>query len=386
MHVCFLFHRKFPQNNSTAMNEYSRKLAANGIDVSVVCAREEADRPLRETVDGVDVYRIPSDTSSSVGLEPTRFAYKGLKEVQRLCEDGTVDVLHMIAFPNLGLVLDSVPWLDAPPTTVADIRGTAISNAAFEYVSRLIINVQDRLVDHTIALHEDVAEKVLSNPETATIVPLGASFDRFEPGTNPELRASWGVDDDDVVFGYTGNVHRSRRLTRLVDAFEGLEEPYRSRAKLVIVGDGPDFGALESYVEEADTDAVTLTGGVPFDDMPAYLKAFDIGLAYIPDRPQYRDQPPLKTVEFLASGLPVIGTDTPGNKTFLQDGENARLVPDSVPAYRSAVESVLDERAVFARFGRNARDSVREYSYETIVSDVLVPLYRQLIDGPHSNH
>ena len=383
MHVCFLFHREYPQHYSTAMNEYTTKLVDAGVDVTVIAGRTDPETPRRGTVDGVAVRRIDTDVSTSVSIEPTRFAYRGLRVLDEVCDEREVDVLHMLGFPNLGAVLRPVPWLDSPPVTVMDVRGTAVRNELFDAISRIGLRIQRRLVDHTVVLHRRVAENVFGDTDGLSILPLGADLDRFTPGTCPERRAEWGFEDDHLVVGYTGSIHSPRRLPRLVEAFAAVHETH-PHVRLAIVGDGND---RERIAETADSlgvaDAVALPGAVPFSEVPDCLRAFDVGFSYIPDRPQYRDQPPLKTVEFLAAGLPVLATDTPGNREFVTDGENGRLVRDDVDAYEHALRSFVEADDDRARLADAARESVRQYDYGRIVEDELLPIYERLVSSHH---
>lgn len=378
MHVCFLLHHSYPADTSTATNEYTRHLAANGIDVTVIAGRESPETPAHEEVNGVAVHRIETDLSTSVSPEPTIFGYRALRLLDRLSSTTDIDVLHLRGFPNLGLVLRPLPWLAAPDTVVSDIRGTAVSNAFFEALSRWGIRFQDHLVDETVVVDERVAQHIFPSDRRVSILPLGADLQRFNPSGPTADRSEWGYSPTDTVVGYTGNLHTSRELSDLIDAFADAHER-ESALKLVVVGDGPDRTTLEQRVETRHvTDAVTFTGTVPFEDVPQYVRAFDIGAAFIPDKPQYRNQPPLKTVEYLATGLPVAATNTPGNRRFVTHDENATVTAPNADAYADALVELATDKEYRDRLSERARDSVAEYDYERIVTDRLIPLYERV--------
>jgi glycosyltransferase involved in cell wall biosynthesis len=109
------------------------------------------------------------------------------------------------------------------------------------------------------------------------------------------------------------------------------------------------------------------------------LQAADIGLAYVADRAQYRNQPPLKTVEYLASGLPVVATDTPGNRRFVEHRRNGLLVQDSVQALASGIACLMEDQALRLDMGRIARKSVDRFSYDHIVKEQLLPFYERCL-------
>lgn len=73
-------------------------------------------------------------------------------------------------------------------------------------------------------------------------------------------------------------------------------------------------------------------GRRPFNELPAYLNAMDVGLVPYVDSDFNRASFPLKTLEYLAAGLPVVSTGLPSTKWL-----NSDLV------------TIADEPAVFAK-------------------------------------
>jgi glycosyltransferase involved in cell wall biosynthesis len=361
------------------MNEYTRKLVQNDVDVTVIAARHSRDVPATEEIDGVSVHRILTDSDSAVSIKPTLFGYRALKHLDTLCSKSEIDILHLISFPNLGVVLAPIPWFESPPVVVADTRSTAVRNALFDAISRWGICLQDWLVDQSIVIDERVGANVLGSDATFDVVPLGVDTDAFTPGDGTEKRRSWGISRDDLVIGYTGSLHKPRQIDRAIDAF-GEVHTEHPEAKFVIVGDGMDRESLERHTRRKTySDDVHFIGEVEFSEMPQCLRAFDVGFAYVPDRPQYRDQPPLKTVEFLASGLPIVATDTPGNRVFADHGENALVVEDKISAYTDSLRRIVESAQLRHRLSENARESVTEYDYNHIVKNRLIPIYERLV-------
>jgi glycosyltransferase involved in cell wall biosynthesis len=379
MHVCYVIHHPYPANHSTATNEYTQKLVECGVDVSIIAARDSNTVLEHEVISGVDVHRILTDTSTSVSAEPTLFAYRAFKKFNELDQSHDFDVLHLRAFPNLGVFLRPPLWLDSPPV-LADVRGTAVSNRFFDVISRYGIRLQRRLVEKIAVIDSNVVNNIWNNPPSDIgILPLGVDFERFEPGENDHLRASWDIGPNEILFGYTGNLHSSRRLERLIDSFAEAAKQTRD-IELIIVGSGRAGDTLRQHAIDRDIDdIVTFTGEVPFQKVPEYLQAFDVGLAYVPNQPQYRDQPPLKTAEFLAAGLPIVATDTAGNRRFITPGENALAVDDDPQEYTSAIVELATDSKKRAELSSGARQSVKKYDYKNIVEHDLLPMYKEIM-------
>jgi teichuronic acid biosynthesis glycosyltransferase TuaH len=73
---------------------------------------------------------------------------------------------------------------------------------------------------------------------------------------------------------------------------------------------------------------VRYAGRVPADEVPSYLAAMDVGLTPYADTPFNQASFPLKTLEYLGAGLPVVSTDLPGSR-WLRD-DLARSEPAAV--------------------------------------------------------
>lgn len=384
MRVCFLSSFPYPGMSSTAYYGYSQELARQGVDVTVVSAylaRHPSNAGLQQTREGdVAVYKLPVTTFVKKSLAPTRFALQAFSLIDRLQRENPFDVLQLQAFPNLGLVL--YPTGRTPRVTVLDIRTSAISGGFFNAISKLVLRLQARLFQHVVVLDRHLATFLFDDRQRrVTIVPLGADFHQFQPGRDELRRRQLGLPAGDLVFIYTGNIDAVRTIDKIVQAFVVVAQEH-PHIRFLLLGEGDQRPHLQSLVEKRGLGhRVTFTGIVPYAEIPSYLRAADVGVAYVPDKVQYRNQPPLKTVEYLASGLPVLATDTPGNRRFVNPGRNGLLAVDTVEALASGMSRLVEERELRQEMARVARESVRPFSYEQIVSRQLIPFYQRCLNA-----
>ncbi|WP_428491336.1 glycosyltransferase [Rhodopila sp.] len=107
-----------------------------------------------------------------------------------------------------------------------------------------------------------------------------------------------GVSSGGPVIGTVAALRREKNIGRLLRAFAML-----SSGRLVVVGDGPERGALEAL-----SAALGVSERVRFaghhQDTPGFYAQFDI-FALSSDT----EQMPLSVIEAMASGLPVVSTD-----------------------------------------------------------------------------
>ena len=94
---------------------------------------------------------------------------------------------------------------------------------------------------------------------------------------------------------------------------------------LLLVGPRDPRWEAERFAELAGRPAVHYTGRVPAASVPAYLAAIDVGITPYTASDFNRASFPLKTLEYLAAGRPVVSTDLPGARWLLEDLARAGL-------------------------------------------------------------
>ena len=102
----------------------------------------------------------------------------------------------------------------------------------------------------------------------------------------------------------------SKRIDTVIAAVGGLDPSVRPA--LVIVGDGPERGALHRRIEELGVSgAVTLVGAVPHERVNEYYALIDIFVIPRKDDRAARWVTPLKPFEAMAMGKALIVSALP---------------------------------------------------------------------------
>ena len=99
-------------------------------------------------------------------------------------------------------------------------------------------------------------------------------------------------------------------------------------------GKGSQLEALRTLARELHVESrVWLPGYVSYESLPRVFAASDAGLSYLPAVSYYEGQPPMKVMEYLGAGLPVIASDVSSHRMRVQHGVNGLLAPPSVDSY-----------------------------------------------------
>lgn len=115
----------------------------------------------------------------------------------------------------------------------------------------------------------------------------------------------WG--EDEIVIGTAGRISNDKGAFDLVQAVNNLQGPWR----LLMIGDGPDRDAIENYVKEKHIeDRVKITGYVPQQEVARLMRTMDIFVLGSRTTAVWVDTFPLVVAQAMATGIPVIGSDS----------------------------------------------------------------------------
>jgi glycosyltransferase involved in cell wall biosynthesis len=102
--------------------------------------------------------------------------------------------------------------------------------------------------------------------------------------------------------------------------------------------------------------------------------------------PSRREGLPKSLLEASACGRPLIATDVPGCREIAREGVNALLVPpDDSEALAKAIETLINDHELRARFGKASRQiAVDDYSNRRVGNEITA-LYSRLLVDPKSS-
>jgi glycosyltransferase involved in cell wall biosynthesis len=206
-----------------------------------------------------------------------------------------------------------------------------------------------------------------------TVIPTGIDVTPFKKANGAALRSQWGWGDDKVIVSVGGLAEEKNWLT-LVQAF-ALAQKSHPEIRLVLLGDGPQADALKQLAGELGvTDRVTFTGKVPFEEVPAYLKAADIfSFASITETQG------LVTLEAMAAGLPVVAVNAIGTRDFIEVGKQGFLTQNDPADLAKGLVDLLDNPNLIGKLRRAALRTAYAYDNKRLARKLL-KVYEQAIE------
>jgi glycosyltransferase involved in cell wall biosynthesis len=367
-------------------------LRAAGHEVRLFCPAD-ADRPDRETVDGIDVVRVHEGTETgvdglrrnlSVGMTANRPAWADALGSHA----DWFEVLHVHDLLLGGTVLRVGDRFDVPvvmdchenyPEAVRQWRRADPDwwRSRNELLQRLVFPVWrykrferhwTKRADHLLTVAQEAKRHYVRDcavpPTDVSVVGNTVALDDFDPQTAPAA----AVDDDAFVVGYVGSFGPHRGLDTAIRAFATVASELPDARLLFVGGEGGAVGEqLRTLADDLGVeDQVQFAGRVPFDEVPAYMAACDVCLVPHAATPHTETTLPHKLFQYMAMAKPVLVTDVPPLERIVSETESGRVVAaDDPTALATAVRDLHADPDERDRLGTNGRRAVEAtYNWE----------------------
>jgi glycosyltransferase involved in cell wall biosynthesis len=207
-------------------------------------------------------------------------------------------------------------------------------------------------------------------------IPNAVDVDYYRPGSQTtDLRHELGLGDR-LVGVFVGRLVREKALDFLLDGWARVFGRAQTAA-LLIVGGGELLENLKAQVRELDiSDQIRFLDATT--DVRPFLAAADFGVL-----PSSFEGLSNALLEYMAMGLPVMGSRISGNEDFLVQGENGWLFEsqNAGDLDRCLLEVSRTSREEMQALGRAGRLRVMQSAAPDQVVDRLAKLYGLTLPG-----
>ncbi|TLK48797.1 glycosyltransferase [Glutamicibacter sp. V16R2B1] len=350
--------------------------------------------PPRETVDAVTYHRVSSF--------PARTDMKGRlqqqsDELMKLVTESRPSVLHTTTdFSNavsVRAVADAtgLPWVYEVRGQLADTWASMRPDSAHDTERYRLFQAREaeaaQAADHVVTLGEHMKLNLVTAgvaEENITVLPNGIG-DKFLEAPVPRLiaRAKVSLESDAFYVGTVSSLVPYEGLDTLLKA-AALLAPSHPSLRVLIVGDGTEQENLRNLAQELGIKAICrFPGRVPRDDAHLYHASLNAFVVPRQNLAVTRSVTPLKPVEALASGVPVLASDLPALGELIRDGENGHLIKaEDINAWAAAISDLISRPDQAARMGRAGRDFVLRTRTWSSNAHRLSEIYENLISKP----
>ena len=374
--ICFLCYRNFPDTN---FEHYSRFTSDYGFDVSVISFLKKGQKKF-EIKNNRKIFRIPLIETKNSRKKHLKF----LQDAIQILKVNHFDIIQIHHTCSYFLLIKLS--IRKKAKFIFHITSYPISQNKIERNRKMLSNfIQSLFLDKIIIQSTELKEKLFGfkNLKKAEIVPVGFNgkiFYKIDNETRNNIRKILNIESDNKVLVYCGAISKYRNLEVLIDAFLNVNKII-PRSKLLMIGDGDNLELLKKLVKKNGIEKDTIfTGKIDHENVAQYLGAADIGISFVPINENYNYNPPLKTFEYLACGLPTIATKTLSNNKIIKNNTNGILVNDTSDDIAYSIIKLINNKKKIEVLRENSRNSIKNYDFKKITKQKLIPIYNSLLN------
>ncbi len=205
--------------------------------------------------------------------------------------------------------------------------------------------------------------------ERIAVVPDAVDLSAFgHPEPQEAARARLGLPLDKKIALYAGRLDGWKGVDTLLEASKLLPS---SVLVVIIGGETQQIAALS-----AQYPSVRFLGYRPYSELPNNQAAADA--LVLPNTGKNLDAlqftSPLKLFTYMASGIPIVSSDTPAVREVLTDAEAYFFPPDDPTSLATAIQTALTEPDEARARAGSAREAVTAYTWGARAAHILTTL------------
>jgi hypothetical protein len=280
------------------------------------------------------------------------------KLVRKELKESKYDFILVNYFP-----LCSILQLFTKSSTVVEIRTSYIfTNILKRIIYNFILVLETRLFKNVTTISGDLA-KSLFLPKRTYIIPLGAP--KF-----PEYSKNF----DYLSVLYVGTFY-GREIPNTIFAFakfvNDLKLDNRHSYSIIGFGSEKEVAKIKSTIIELNMENhIFYKGVIRYPELTLYFEKCNIGMSYIPMKRRYDSQPPIKSIEYLLSGMAVLATGTKENVKIINE-KNGIISRDSIDDIYNGLKNIYNSRKEYNSI--DIQKDASEYSWNYIIDNRLIP-------------
>lgn len=302
---------------------------------------------------------------------------------------------HLHYYPQIGKILDTVRpnllHIDEEPYDLVTFQ--AMMQATMRKIPAIFFTWQNLDVSYPLPFsyfrrwtQKHAAGGIAGNQEACQILRRRGMAGPIEVvpqfGVDPEAYPFRQPEAGDTLrVGYAGRIWHGKGLDVLVDALAGLPNRWR----LDIAGEGPEETKLRRHIDRLSvTPQVHFLGSRPSTEVPAFLASIDV--LVLPSRTlsNWKEQFGRVLIEAMASGVPVIGSDSGEIPQVI--GDAGLVFPEgNVVALRKHLAGLA---GVAARrdYAKRGRERVLAHFSQQRIAEATATFYRRVLTGQMGAH
>lgn len=247
-------------------------------------------------------------------------------------------------------------------------KGAPKKNWVFYYLvekylaryTNLLITINDEDCDRAKKF------KLKNDGQVRFVHGVGVDTKRFTDVNKCELRKTFGIDEDALVYISVGEMIERKNQIMMIKAFETANIP---NSYLLLCGDGELREQIEDYVQKQKLSNVFILGFRT--DIPELLAESDVFVF-----PSYQEGLPGALMEAMASGTACIASKIRGNVDLLGNDYKYLFDPHNADELSEMMKEIKTDIKECKELGR---ERIIPYNFDSVVEEFKI-IYRNVME------
>jgi glycosyltransferase involved in cell wall biosynthesis len=365
MRIQFISNYFPPEVNApaTRLYEHAKQWVQDGHEVDVLTSVPNfpegevydgyQNRFTRETVDGINVQRVPMYVTSNEGVVKRTLSYLSYmaSAIWYARRSPTPDVVVATSPQFFAAVAGwwiarqkGVPFVleirDLWPESIVAVGAMErnIIIRFFEQIEQFLYREADRIVPVTDAFKRMIVDKGIPT-DKVSVIKNGVDLTRWEQPLDEEKLARLQEKheiENKFVASYIGTIGMAHRADVLLEAAERCDDP---DVVFMVVGTGAQREALEARQNELQLSNFRLVDKVPKEEVPYLLALTDASVVHLRDSALFKTVIPSKIFEAMATRTPIMLGVRGETQAIIEEAKAGVPIPPEDPA--ALVDAVL---------------------------------------------
>ena len=348
------------------------------LEVDLVTSSHDKNFHLEKLGNNIRIHRLPigkNEKNLHFQSKGDLLAYsrKAFFYSRKLIKKNSYDLSHSFFSVPCGFLSLLFKWQYKIPYIIslrgADVPGYSERFSSIYNILKPVIKIIWKKADFVVSNSEGLKELACkTNPgQKIEVIYNGIDTDQFRPKENQDKTDTFRIL-------CVSRLTARKGIRYLIKAFSLLKDKY-SNIKLEIVGEGDEKNNLENLAKELKLESkVYFSGLINHEKLPEIYQGSQVFVL-----PSLNEGMSNTMLEALASGLPVIATDTGGTKELISDGENGFIVEmKSSQDIAEKLERLIKDEELRKKMSWVSRKIAEKLNWKK-VADAYYDLYKKIL-------